>query len=165
MVDVFHIASRVASRTAEECLHHVDVTSQEETGVVDKTPGKGCCVKSEKNSDWSGGCYPTKGEAKDRLHEVEFFKHKKGAEVPKKTFKEKVEELRRKRLEEYPEIYGEPTGDPYHIRILQDGRLVATLSYLADSIEMAKQKLPEMYSVPSGVHGVEVEGPFPGKGE
>lgn len=33
------------------------------------------CVKSEKNSDWSGGCYDTKKEAEDRLAEVEMFKH------------------------------------------------------------------------------------------
>lgn len=51
------------------------VSQTEETGIVKKTPGKGYCVKSEKNSDWSGGCYPTKGEADERLKQVEAFKH------------------------------------------------------------------------------------------
>jgi len=51
-------------------------SGMQEQGVVRKTPGKGYCVKSEDNSDWSGGCYPTKGEAKKRLNQVEYFKHK-----------------------------------------------------------------------------------------
>lgn len=57
-----------------------DRTSQrEETGVVKKTPGKDeWCVKSEKkDSDWSGGCYPSRGQAEKRLHQVEYFKHRK----------------------------------------------------------------------------------------
>jgi hypothetical protein len=67
-MDALRIAARVAASF---------VSSVEETGVVRKTPGKGYCVKSEKNPDWSGGCYPTKGEADDRLKEVEKFKHMK----------------------------------------------------------------------------------------
>jgi len=33
------------------------------------------CVRSDKNPDWSGGCYDTKSEAKDRLKQVEVMKH------------------------------------------------------------------------------------------
>lgn len=33
------------------------------------------CVVSEKNPDWSGGCYPTKEKAEERLKQVEMFKH------------------------------------------------------------------------------------------
>jgi len=64
-MDLFAISARVAAG--------------EQTGVVEKTPGKGYCVKSEKNPDWSGGCYPTKGEAKERLKEVERAKHAKAS--------------------------------------------------------------------------------------
>lgn len=48
-----------------------------ETSVVRKD-GDEYCVKSEKNPDWSGGCYDTKGEAEDRLAQVEAAKHAKG---------------------------------------------------------------------------------------
>jgi hypothetical protein len=34
-------------------------------------------VKSEKNPNWNGGVYNSKEEAKDRLAEVEMFKHMK----------------------------------------------------------------------------------------
>lgn len=34
------------------------------------------CVRSPNNPDWNGGCYDTKGEAEERLQEVEFFKSK-----------------------------------------------------------------------------------------
>jgi len=34
-------------------------------------------VKSEKNDNWNGGTYSTKEEAKERLAEVEMFKHMK----------------------------------------------------------------------------------------
>lgn len=84
---MLEIAARVSVRTAEECLPGEDpvIVSQEETaqqeqqGYTKKTPGKGYCVKSEKNPDWSGGCYPSKGEAKERLKQVEKFKHMKGS--------------------------------------------------------------------------------------
>jgi hypothetical protein len=66
-MDLLTIAARVAA------------SSVETTGVVKKTPGKGYCVKSEKNPDWSGGCYPTKAEADDRLGEVEAAKHAKAS--------------------------------------------------------------------------------------
>lgn len=91
MTGLLSIAARVAQKTASECMdesmHHPEpVTSQQEVGqqeqqgYIKKTPGKGYCVKSEKNPDWSGGCYPSKGEAKDRLKQVEKFKHmKKGS--------------------------------------------------------------------------------------
>jgi hypothetical protein len=68
-MDLLAIAARVAA--SAEALEDESVT-----GVVKKTPGKGYCVKSEKNPDWSGGCAPTKGEAEKRLKQVEFFKHK-----------------------------------------------------------------------------------------
>lgn len=66
-MDLLAIAARVAAPEAED---------EPVTGVVKKTPGKGYCIKSEKNPDWSGGCAPTKGEAEKRLKQVEFFKHK-----------------------------------------------------------------------------------------
>jgi hypothetical protein len=50
--------------------------SDTDTGVIKKTPGKGYCVKSEKNPDWNGGCFPSKGKAEKRLKQVEFFRHK-----------------------------------------------------------------------------------------
>lgn len=54
------------------------VTQQEQTGVIRKTPGKNeWCVKSEKNPDWNGGCYPSKEKAEERLRQVEMFKHLK----------------------------------------------------------------------------------------
>jgi len=53
---------------------HEITGEQEKESIIRKTPGKGYCVKSEKNSDWSGGCYPTKGEAEGRLKDVEYFK-------------------------------------------------------------------------------------------
>ncbi len=83
------IAASVAARTAKDTM--LEEVSQQETSqqeqqgqqeqqsYVKKTPGKGYCVKSEKNPDWSGGCYPSKGEAKDRLKQVEKFKHMKGS--------------------------------------------------------------------------------------
>lgn len=65
-MDPLKIAARVAAKP------------QEETGIIKKTPGKGYCVKSEKkDSNWSGGCYPSKAKAEARLKQVEFFKHKK----------------------------------------------------------------------------------------
>lgn len=50
------------------------VAGFEQTAYIKKEKGK-YCVKSEKNPDWSGGCYDTKEEAKKRLGEVEMFKH------------------------------------------------------------------------------------------
>jgi hypothetical protein len=49
------------------------------TSYVKKTKGKGYCVKSEHNPDWSGGCYPTKAEANKRLEQVEAAKHAKAS--------------------------------------------------------------------------------------
>lgn len=46
------------------------------TAVIRKEDGK-FCVRSPDNPDWSGGCYDTEEEAKERLQQVEFFKHKK----------------------------------------------------------------------------------------
>lgn len=46
------------------------------TAVVRKEGDK-YCVRSEKNKDWSGGCYDTKEEATERLKQVEMFKHMK----------------------------------------------------------------------------------------
>jgi hypothetical protein len=67
-MDLLAIAARVAAEPVDK------------TGVVKKTPGKGYCVKSEKNPDWSGGCYPSKGEANERLEQVEAAKHAKASE-------------------------------------------------------------------------------------
>jgi hypothetical protein len=79
---------RVASvfRLATIALRVANIDdSDEHTAVVKKTPGKGYCVKSEKNPDWSGGCYPTKAKAEKRLDEVEMFKHMKGKKKKKKS--------------------------------------------------------------------------------
>lgn len=49
---------------------------EERTGIIRKTPGKEeYCVKSPKNPDWNGGCYKSKEKAKNRLKQVEYFKH------------------------------------------------------------------------------------------
>lgn len=63
-MDLLVIAARIAADDPPD------------TGVVKKTPGKGYCVKSEKDSDWSGGCFPSKPQAEKRLKQVEFFRSK-----------------------------------------------------------------------------------------
>jgi len=35
------------------------------------------CVYSENNPEWSGGCYPSKTQAEERLQQVEMFKRMK----------------------------------------------------------------------------------------
>jgi len=45
--------------------------------VIREEDGK-YCVRSPNNPNWNGGCYDTKGEAEDRLKEVEFFKRQAG---------------------------------------------------------------------------------------
>ena len=87
-MNLLRIAARIAAQPLSDRPDYGDggaavprgevVSQQEETGIVKKTPGKGYCVKSENNSDWSGGCYPTKGEANKRLEQVEAAKHAKG---------------------------------------------------------------------------------------
>lgn len=52
------------------------VAKQERTEKIVKEDGE-WCVKSEKNPDWSGGCYKSKEKAQDRLNQVEMFKHMK----------------------------------------------------------------------------------------
>ncbi len=71
-MDFLKITARVAFQSHDEDDLH------DRTGVIKKTPGKDeWCVESEKkDSDWSGGCFDSKSKAKDRLHQVEFFKHK-----------------------------------------------------------------------------------------
>lgn len=65
-MDLFAISARVAA--------------EGQTGVVEKTPNKEeWCVKSEHNPDWSGGCYPSKTKADERLGEVEAAKHAKAS--------------------------------------------------------------------------------------
>lgn len=60
------------SLAEEECHDN----PSEHTSIVKKTPGKEeYCVKSEKNPDWSGGCYKSKEKANNRLKQVEMFKH------------------------------------------------------------------------------------------
>jgi hypothetical protein len=54
---------------------------QEQVSYIKHEKGKGYCVKSPKNKDWSGGCYPSEGEAKKRLNQVEMFKHMKKGSV------------------------------------------------------------------------------------
>lgn len=44
------------------------------TAYIKKEKGK-YCVKSEKNPDWSGGCYDSKKRAEERLKQVEMFKN------------------------------------------------------------------------------------------
>lgn len=46
-------------------------------GIVVKEGGE-YCVRSEHNPRWSGGCYPTRGQATRRLSQVEYFKKIKG---------------------------------------------------------------------------------------
>jgi predicted RNA-binding Zn-ribbon protein involved in translation (DUF1610 family) len=69
---VYRVASRIAS------------DSDDRVSYIKKTPGKGYCVKSKSSPDWSGGCYPTKGEAEKRLDQVEMFKHMKKKKKGKK---------------------------------------------------------------------------------
>jgi len=57
-----NLAERIANRYLE--------------AIIKKEKGQ-YCVRSPKNPDWNGGCYPTKEEAEKRLKQVEFFKHKK----------------------------------------------------------------------------------------
>jgi hypothetical protein len=47
------------------------------TAVIREEDGQ-YCVRSPDNPDWNGGCYDTKGEAEDRLKQVEFFKRQAG---------------------------------------------------------------------------------------
>lgn len=74
------IAFRVAGLD-EENTASVDGTAGEETSADDQVgriveEHSQYCVKSEKpGSNWSGGCYDTKGEAEDRLKQVERAKH------------------------------------------------------------------------------------------
>jgi len=94
------IAIRIASRT-EVVLHHkprfgsspfdlisvaLRIAGMESVSYVKKEKGKGYCVKSEHNPDWSGGCYPSKEEANKRLEQVEAAKHAKAA-APQKPIK------------------------------------------------------------------------------
>jgi len=63
-------------RSLEEIA--LKVAGLERSAIVVKTPNKDeWCVKSEKNPDWSGGCYSSKEEAEKRLKEIEMFKHMK----------------------------------------------------------------------------------------
>lgn len=48
----------------------------ERTSIIRKTPDKQeWCVKSPDNPDWAGGCYPSKPEAEERLHQCEVMEH------------------------------------------------------------------------------------------
>ena len=55
---------------------------QSKTAVIREENGK-YCVRSPNNPDWNGGCYNTKGEAEERLKEVEFFKRQ--ASMPERV--------------------------------------------------------------------------------
>jgi hypothetical protein len=48
--------------------------------VIRKEKGE-FCVRSPDNPDWSGGCYPSEGEAEKRLEQVEWFKNKAAGTV------------------------------------------------------------------------------------
>ncbi len=50
-------------------------TAQSDYQSIIREEGGKYCVRSEDNSDWSGGCYDLKAEAEKRLKQVEFFKH------------------------------------------------------------------------------------------
>jgi hypothetical protein len=63
-MDLLGIAARVAATT--ERVAYI----KEEKGQY--------CVRSKNNPKWSGGCYDTKGEAEERLKQVEAAKHAKG---------------------------------------------------------------------------------------
>lgn len=76
---VARIVAAIQSRDGSGCNNIV--SQRDQTGVIRKTPGKGYCVKSEHNPDWSGGCYPTMGEAKKRLEQVEAIKHVKSSRI------------------------------------------------------------------------------------
>jgi len=94
MSRLLSVAARVAVRTAQQDSLPADAPpnvvsqqqqegQQEQVSYIKHEKGKGYCVKSPKNKDWSGGCYPSKGEAEKRLNQVEMFKHmKKGAITP-----------------------------------------------------------------------------------
>ncbi len=94
-MSLLSVAARVACRTAEAqgesglpatappMVSQQQQGQQEQVSYIKHEKGKGYCVKSEKNSDWNGGCYPSKGEAEGRLQQVEMFKHmKKGSSSP-----------------------------------------------------------------------------------
>ena len=51
---------------------------EEKEAVIRKEKGE-YCVDSPDNPDWSGGCFPTKEEARRRIEQVEYFKHNKEA--------------------------------------------------------------------------------------
>lgn len=93
-MDIFSLAS-IAIRFA----------GFEHQAYVKKVPGKGYCVKSKSNPDWSGGCYPTKGEAQKRLQQVEMFKSLKGKKK-KKSSKIAID-VTKHTLEELDEMFGE----------------------------------------------------------
>ena len=55
----------IARRVAERFLQ----------AVIRKEKGQ-YCVRSPDNPDWNGGCYDSEEKAKERLRQVEYFKHK-----------------------------------------------------------------------------------------
>lgn len=54
-------------------LTAIRVAESIETGVIRKRDDE-YCVESEKNPEWSGGCYPSKEKAEKRLQQVEMWK-------------------------------------------------------------------------------------------
>ena len=74
-----YLTSTLSRRVAEKYLESLQESesSTDRSAYIKKVPGKGYCVKSKKNPDWSGGCYPTKEKAEKRLTQVEMFKHMK----------------------------------------------------------------------------------------
>ena len=189
-MDFLQRASRVASMT-QPLSDRYDygtnelVSQQEIQSKIVKTKGKGYCVKSEKpGSDWSGGCYPTKGEAEDRLKDVEMFKHMKASldtlVFATDGFINNDDELGDRminiaaalkiadfNLEKEVSVSGEAEAEvdkPYHCRIMKNGIVMAVGNFSAVSDEDAKTKMNQMYKIPENVKGVTFEGPFPGQG-
>lgn len=90
---------------------------EEKKAVIRKEKGE-YCVHSPDNPDWSGGCYPTEGEAKKRLEQVEYFKHKKEGAAWKdkipggRADKKKPEDFDPKQIAKGKKVEMEHTDDP-----------------------------------------------------
>lgn len=63
-------------RNASIAVRISGLASEERVSYIKKEKGE-YCVKSKSSPDWSGGCYKSKEKAKERLDQVEMFKHMK----------------------------------------------------------------------------------------
>jgi hypothetical protein len=66
---VYPATCDIATRIVARCERLIA-----KNAFIEKTP-EGYCVRSETNPDWSGGCYPTRAAAEERLRQVEMFSH------------------------------------------------------------------------------------------